>query len=214
MREIDTDALAAVLPSLGIGNPGTATRSADFDDEVLQQTLDVNPLVRRARAIVPSEGIFLGNMLNQHAIAGQKVCDLDPYTPAAGIAQSPYPSPLPSGFDVWIIGVGGFASTDSVLVASLQLVYGASETAFTVPGPTPLGCSPIYALWNDSVSKGAGTRALTTTTDVSKVFQGAPLRLRKGVIVRWRSEASAACDISANIVFAVLPSGLGQDVAF
>lgn len=41
MREVDTDALQLVAPALGIGNPATATLPVVFDDENLQQTLDV-----------------------------------------------------------------------------------------------------------------------------------------------------------------------------
>jgi hypothetical protein len=208
VREIDTDALAAVMPSLGIGNPGTATRSAMFDDENLQQMLDINPLVRRARAIVPSEGIFLGNMSNSHAGAGELTETLDPYLPAAD-AQPPYPAALPDGFDVWICGVSGLITTDTLTVASLQLVYPASMTAFTAA----LGCSPMYAMFDGSASKGSGIRPCIANGDVSKVFQGRPLRLRRGAELRWRTVVTGAAEISANIIFAVLPSGLGQDVA-
>lgn len=46
MRDIDTDALEAVARSLGVGAPATATRQVVFDDDHLQQALDVGPLVR------------------------------------------------------------------------------------------------------------------------------------------------------------------------
>lgn len=48
MREVDTDALLRVAPFLGVGNPATATRQVVFDDENLQQMLDVYPLIARA----------------------------------------------------------------------------------------------------------------------------------------------------------------------
>ncbi|MDH3463977.1 MAG: hypothetical protein OEM32_10175 [Acidimicrobiia bacterium] len=46
MRPVDTAALGAVAPSLGIGNPATVTQPVDFDDAVLQQVYDVSPIVR------------------------------------------------------------------------------------------------------------------------------------------------------------------------
>lgn len=47
MREVDTDALLGVAPFLKVGNPATATRQVVFDDENLQQVLDVTPLIAR-----------------------------------------------------------------------------------------------------------------------------------------------------------------------
>jgi len=50
MRPIDTDALDLIAPSLGIGNPATATLPVDFDDGNLQQVLDVGR-IKRQRAV-------------------------------------------------------------------------------------------------------------------------------------------------------------------
>lgn len=62
MRQIDTAALAAVARSLGVGNPATATQAVEFDDDNLQQSLDVGPTVRYAAALKGPDGWMQGNM--------------------------------------------------------------------------------------------------------------------------------------------------------
>lgn len=48
MRPVDSPALSAVARALGIQNPSTATELLEFDDGNLQQTLDVDPIVRQS----------------------------------------------------------------------------------------------------------------------------------------------------------------------
>lgn len=49
MREIDTDVLAGVAGSLGVGNPATATAQVVFDDDNLQQMWDASKFARFPR---------------------------------------------------------------------------------------------------------------------------------------------------------------------
>ena len=120
MRQIDTDALRLVSSSLGIGNPSGATAATDFDDDLLQQVLNVGGLISRGRTPFPSSGIFGANIANVHGAANELSTDFNPYRiSASGLtAQSPWPDPVPDDMDVWLLGASGFTTVAATVTVA------------------------------------------------------------------------------------------------
>lgn len=112
MRQVDTEALDLVAPSLGIGAPGTATAPVIFDDDTLVQVLDVN-LSRRTR------GFTATLQLEDTALATTIVRDGFTWAQLwAFIDQNVDPFRLglgPDNADVWVTGLQCLVDDDTGL---------------------------------------------------------------------------------------------------
>lgn len=222
MREIDTDALRAVLPSLGIGNPGTATRPATFDDENVQQVLDVSGLIRRGRAPVGTVGIFAFQIQLEHAGGGvdNQAFQLNPYTLAqtgGGTTGGLWPNPVPDNMDVWVMSVGGrltagasadFDSAVFDMQLEPQLNAFVSNVAITAQA------IPTVAAWDSIAAVVSGNRLARVGTGEIDARIG--IRVPRDAALRWRSRAgtTGAVNILFTTLVGLFPAGLGQDIAY
>lgn len=202
MQQIDSAALHRVSKSLGLSTPGAM--DTDLDDAVLQQSLDCVPLIRRGRALGSSQGIFTASIENVHAGAGIITTAIDPYaltSPRAG-----YPTPLPDGFDVWLLDAFGSAAiglqdTDA---SRITVRYDATQTAL---GPVGTVTQP-YRLFLGEIPISAAVAFLQLAT--GSVALG-PLRIPRGADILWSSAATGAGSMFGQLVLGVFPEALGQD---
>ena len=67
MKRIDSDALGILTKALGL--TGAGSQLTELADGVVDQALDVVPIVRRGRVIGASEGLFTAIMRNVHTDA-------------------------------------------------------------------------------------------------------------------------------------------------
>lgn len=218
MRPVDTDALRAVGPSLGIGNPGTATQMVQFDDGILQQVLDVTPLVRRSRVPVGTTGLFIFEVELVHAAAdSNREFRLNPYTLAqtgGGVTGGIYPNPVPDDMDVWVLNVSGrieaglaadFNSGMLDIITEPGINGFASGVAITNQG------SPYLAAWNDTVNILQVDRLLQVggIGIVPKIG----MRVPRKAALRWRSrnQNAGALSVRYTTMIGLFSAGLGQD---
>lgn len=107
MRDVDSAALEGVAKSLGIGAPGTATTPVEFDDDVLQQVLDVN-LCRQVRGfptVLTIVQTTLAGAIDRDTLDWDELWDqLDGRTPELlelNLGRE--------NADLWITGIQGFS---------------------------------------------------------------------------------------------------------
>jgi len=119
MKPIDSDALGFLNKALGISGRGVPV--TELADGVLDQSLDVNPIVRRGRTLGATEGIFLVRMRNNHAAANSTTSEVNPYI-AAQFANPPFPSPIPAQFDLWALEVSVSVGAGSASISGALFV--------------------------------------------------------------------------------------------
>jgi len=182
MREIDTNALELVAPSLGVGNPATVTSQALFDDETLQQALVVNQLAMRSRSID-----YTAALVNNHVGDGLLTQTIDFYNLTPGIdARLSYPTPDDmKKLDVWLVGpISGNVEKTTGTISAARLVVVTPTAQNYIGGETQL---PLA--YFTKVTATGGSDLLTTLNDELITFPHA-FRVTRGSSVRWTSTAA------------------------
>lgn len=183
MREIDTNALELVAPSLGVGNPATVTSQVLFDDATLQQALVVNQLSMRARAIE-----YSAELVNIHIADGGLNTEVDFYNLTPGVtARLSYPTPDDmKKLDVWLMGPisGNLTSTTGTATDARLLVVTPNTQNYLGGGAITL---PL-AYFTKTTAFG-GSKLLTTLNDEMVTFPHA-VRITRGSTVKWTTAAS------------------------
>lgn len=209
MHPVDSTALANISNVLGIGDP-PAGALANFDEENLQQTLVVNPFVRRARSIFGSEGLFSFSMQADHAAAGVETDSVSPY--AAGSPQNAYQSPLPDHLEVWLLAcalritAGTEADFDGGV---LHVFHQGNQQAFGVTGRNV--ALPV-ARWVSASVLLTGQDGYGLGPNGELIFYPR-FRLRPDntlVLITEKSNVGAMTIVVDGLI-GVTPRGLGQD---
>jgi len=213
MREVDSSALRLVAQALGIGNPHTVVGEVLFDDGVLQQVLNVMPLVRRAGTLAPTTGIYASDFDQAHVAAGALLTTFDPYAPASPGAG--WPSPVPLGFDAWLLSVQlaavvGDHSTTNASRATI-LIPG-THRAFGDAAPTNYSCE-YSAHLGEIIVGGAGTSCYIGIVGSGLVTQRRAVRIPRGATIQLQSISAAvgAATMTWQLFWGLFPSALGQD---
>jgi len=194
-----------------------------LDADHVQYTVPLAPeLLRRSLSASTSTGLFLGIMENVHSGADDEACTFDPYIPdvfGAGVAQNGYPSPVPAGFDFWVINAtllrtSGAGSVTAVLRQRSDLGFavgwGIDDVQAPVVGSTS---APVMCHWTGFDAVAAGTEPVGLETGTGKAY-AIPLmtRIRRGMLLVLSTTSSAAVEVQAIITCGLFPEGLGQDV--
>lgn len=215
MKTVDSDALAIVTRALGL--TGVGAPLTEFLDASLDQVLDVVPLVRRGRTHAGTGGVFVGNMQNTHAAGDTQVSSFQPYTAATG-AIAPYPTPMPAGFDVWILGasvrrVSGTGTIGAHLnVGPPDVMQG---WGIDQAGAAVVGLQPIYlAHWDAVVITGAHAFLVTPDGNPWVPIGHRLMRSPAGdTALEFVTTASAVSVYACMILLGVFPISLGQDIS-
>lgn len=209
MREIDTDALRLVAPTLGVGNPATATRGVLFDDENLQQVMEVTPEIRRAATIAPTSGVFGAAITNTHGAAGQIVTTRDPYDLAVASGAG-WPDPIPDELEVWLLSGHAAAAVnvaDETLSQRLELRHPATHIAFGASGTL----TQLVQLFQTEVPISAAVAYLAEAGSGVAGYRGPAWRITRGSLIVWATQAEAAGDITTELVLGLFPTALSHD---
>jgi len=211
MKIVDSDALGVVSKSLGLTGSGAPV--TEFMDGVVEQTLDVAPIIRRGRTQASSQGIYTGVMRNIHGAANDQTSAINPFNVTTG-AIPPYPAPMPEQFDLWVFGasVTQISGTGTV-VAALTLQFGAASQGW---GIDSAGIAVVnnreqpVAFW-DTVQTVVNPWLLMGTLGP---WQRIGMRLPRNPFVQFvfRSTASAIATYELQLLLGVFPVALGQDV--
>lgn len=209
-KEIDSAALTELNQVLGLAGSGGAPRT-ELEDGAVNLVLEILPIVRRSRAIPPSEGIFPILFLFTHAAANDQIRSIDPYAPGTN-AYPPYPGTVPDGFDYWVTGCGGRVSLAANFTNCVfaTIVNGSNVGIGLDQVGNMLGVGARYmplASFNDAANLG-GSDYLTSE---GLAYQHIGRRIRRGDLLSFASTSSGVLDIYFMVMGCLLPSGLGQD---
>lgn len=212
---IDSQALGPLQKTLGLAGVGAG--ETELLDGVVDQVIDVGPIVRRGRTLAGTEGIFRAVLRNQHLDIQTLATSWQPYESSTVGLVAPYPSPVPAGLDVWLLGAtveraaGAGSITDCNLqLTNVQLGFAQNDLGAAVTPTT------VYhlAFWNSLNTTGSTPFALTETRLPYKTLN---MRIpRKGAIaspfIVFESTSTATVHVDVLMLIGVFPSALGQDV--
>lgn len=223
MRVVDTDALAGVASALGIGAPATVTEAVQFDDSVLQQVLDVAPLLRRAAARNSPESL-VGNMYLCRLECVHPGADAQLATvPMAGnptFQSSSWPrTSIEQGrSEVWLLGTNARRTAGAGNLTVGSLYTEASDLpglGISAPGGTALlsGGRLTWAAWDAMV--GASLQSVDTRLWIPIGIRLPTRRVGQSYSaeLNFATTSDAAATFLCTTLLGVFPRALGQDGA-
>ena len=212
VKLIDSDALEILTKSMGL--TGAGAQQTELLDGIVEQNLDVVPIVRRGRTQAGKDGVYSATMRTNHTGAVTVTNTVEPYAVGTVAVVAPYPNPVPPLFDIWLLqasvrqvsGTGTVSATLSVRYPGQQ-GWGINETGLTqilVAQPHRL------AHWDTVVSVGTNFAVLAGSAQPTANIG---LRLARGgateLIFVVVSSATSAWD--CQLTLGVFPVALGQD---
>lgn len=218
MQRIDSGALYLLNRILGLSG-AQASAETELIDGHVNQTIGIEPIVRRTRTLAASEGYFhfILECING-AGATTVSATIDPYNPGSVLNRAPFPAKVPQGFDLYLLGasirrVSGTAS--NFTEGQINIISPLENMAFGVDN---LGVVPIAAASNMAIVLGRwDTLSTVITTGTGLTEQGDPwiplsLRIRRGISIQY--SATGVNAVTSNLVgiLGMFPSTLGQDL--
>ncbi len=217
MQDVDSGALALVARTLQLSTAGS--QLTEFQDELVQQMLDVHPFVRRALAPIGSQGIFTASILNTHVGDDTITTEVNPRSPGTLFVGNGYPDLVPPNLDVWILQAYGEAVTGTA--------------ANFATGILTLITEDIGMGWRNEASDSALRQLLMCWDkilqrgDIELLFDDQynaftaefygtiPLRLRHTANTRIRFttvHGTGGATYKLLLTLGLFPAGMGQDV--
>jgi len=208
MQKIDSQALDVLKEALGLSGVGAPV--TELTDGIVDQVLEVGPIIRRSRTLAATTGLFTAMMRNIHVGADSRTTELNPYN-ATTTARPPYPSPMPRGFEVWLLNAvinqsaGAGTLQGALRVNCPATVMGMSSTGGSVATVQNL------AFW-DAVIVEATTFGIRAAQ--AQPMQRIGMRLPRSAATQlvFATTSSAAATFECFLTLGVFPIALGQDV--
>jgi len=195
---------------------------AELADGEVAQVLDIAQLVRRARTINPTSGIFRIILRNVHAGAGDEFSTYDPYNPDSVLVDAaipPYPTTQPRLRDIWVLTaaaqrVSGSGNCSGVLtLGNIQQGYGIDSAGVAVVN------NQGFPIVDFNAEKTVG--GFTFLSSLGQCFYRVGLRLpgrgvggvqAETVRLQFLTTAAALSTWECQLIVGLFPPGLGQDV--
>lgn len=214
-KPIESDALDRVYRILGLSG-GALPKGTLLDDGNVSQVLDLNPIIRRSRTPAATSGWFVGILNTIHAAAGRIATSINPYT--TGDNVEPYPSPVPRGFDVWVLGasiirLSGAGDLDGAVLqldpSPSQQGWGVDNTGAAVVQTLAIPIARFGPLDTSIASELAFAFNPEGGQSMIKVMTRVP----RGATLRVATDATAAATFQTQLICGLFVESLGQDVA-
>lgn len=218
MKEIDSGALELLNRMLRLGGGNSSEGPALLEEDRVSSVLDLQAVIRRSLALPGTGGIGIG-VLQAVNGAGATIVSvtLDPYA-AGDDAIAPFPITIPPHLDFYVIGAGlslvAVTATNfvegllSLNWSTAEMGFGRDQAGASVAATT--GLVPL-ARW-DLLSTVVQPASIGVKED-GNVYQAINMRIRRGMTLRYDQAATNAVEVNCVVVYALLPLGLGQDVA-
>ena len=215
MKRVDSDALNVLTKALGLTGRGAPV--TELTDGIVDQSLDVVPIIRRGRTLAGSEGIFTAVFNNEHTDAETIANSIDPYKVPAAIAIAPYPAPeMPKQFDVWLLQAHMIRiSGSSTIRAMLEYQYPPTLQGW---GVTDSGVAVVanpavtLAYWDAAINIGTKTFGGLAAAE-QPLAPIRPFRLPRAVDgpLIFTSVSTLTTVMQLQVILGVFPIALGQD---
>lgn len=211
MREFDSPGLremARVL-QLSTGSP----QEVDLQDSIVQQSIGLNPFLRRGLTPAGSLGLFTATILNEHLGTDTITNDVDPYTPATAFIGNGYPAVVPANLDVWLLAAHAQNVTaPGDFTGGLLGVLSATGAMGWRNEAASIAMVQMYQLFNVEIT--FGNVVALGINSVGDVIMKGPVRLRRGQdSIRFSTvkTGAGAGSYKAFLTLGVFPAGMGQD---
>ena len=213
VKRIDSQALGILNKSMGLSGAGSPL--TELADGVVDQVLSVGEIVRRGRVLGITEGIFVCRLRCNHVAANSLTATIAPFAAGAALVDAPFPSPIPSQFDFWLLGasvfvVGAGTLSGTLLLRTPALVQGLSVTNAGGAVTANVISHPL-AFWDTTATESIEFGVLTGTVGVWKKL-GLRLPRHPDTELRFASTSSDVVTFDCNIICGLFPVALGQDV--
>lgn len=214
MKKIDSDALGDITRALGLSGRGAPI--TELTDGIVDQSLNVNELVRRGRTIAGTQGIFTAVMRNVHGAGNTLATTVSPYETPAGNTIAPWPSPMPKQFDIWLLSATvRQASGTGTLAAALYIDYAGTQQGW---GETDSGGGIVsaeripLAFWDALATVSNEFAVLNQLGTFARIGMRIPRPMVLGdTNLVFISVSSAIATFDCQLVLGVFPIGFGQD---
>ncbi len=185
----------------------------DYQDELVQQSVGLNPFLRRALSPGIGGGIFTATILNTHVGSDTITTTVDPNAPGTTFVGDAYPDPVPETLDCWLLAAHAEAVTGTgdfgggflaMLTDALGMGWRNEANAIAV-----ISLVEIYTLelvvGNRTMLTGGGSDDFTQL-DVHR-------RITRNTDVRFETvkTGAGAATYKAHLWFGLFPAGMGQD---
>lgn len=208
MKKIDSQALDILKQAFGLS--GATSPVTELTDGVVDQVIDVRPIVRRSRTQAQTEGLYTGVLRNVHPGADSRTATLNPYN-AGATANPPYPAPMPRGFDIWLLSAFlTQLSGSGTLSAALRVIVPATKMGLDTLG-APVAATMNTALWDSIVAEGVATVGVKSGQTETMQKIGIRLPRSPDTQLSFGSTSGAAATFDCFVILGVFPVGLGQD---
>jgi len=210
MKIIDSDALGILSKALGL--TGRGAQVTELTDGIVEQNLDVTPIIRRGRTVAGSEGIFVGVWRNTHAGADSQTSVLSPYALATTQTRAPFETPVRPQFDLWVLDATIIQISGSgTLSGALNMLLPTTMVGLTTTGAGPATTWPI-AFWDAVVTEDVEFGLLAGSgVPLAKIGLRLPRGPTNNVQLQFASTSSAAAVFDLQVLFGMFPVSLGQD---
>jgi len=218
MKRLDSQALGDLNRALGLTGAGSPV--TELTDGVVDQILSVNEVVRRGRTQGGTEGLYTAVMVNAHVGATSLTVSVDPYNVAVANALPPYPTPMPRGFDVWLLqaSIREHSGGPSTIDATLSIDYSNDQQGWGQDnGGSFVLSSQAHRLgfW-DAITTVGTDFAILAGSEQPTIYPN--LRLPRGARpgasttrLIFISTSSATVRYDCQLLLGVFPAALGQD---
>lgn len=193
----------------------------DLDTDSVSQTLPIIPnILRRSDNIIGNNqgGWLQGVMENVHSGADDEVSTYRPYDgTAAGSttlvgAAAGFPAPIPSGWDLWILGCSLERTSGAGTVVGLLALNGNPLGWGIDDAGAAVTDTPLFNLARfTSIVADAAALAYGIGAD-GQPWQPVNLRLPGQIALEFHTTSSAAVTVQLAILMGLFPEAMGQDV--
>lgn len=212
-KAVDSDALGLINKALGLTGSGSAV--TELTDGVVDQVLDVAPVVRRGRTQAGTGGLYSAVMRNSHAVADVQVTTANIYALTSGVGRfAPWPDPMPPQFDIWLLyasaritaGGGTFLAQLGMDLALSQQGWGLDEAGDAVAQTGRI----VFTNWEGSI---VNSPRVTGVIRGGSTLANIGVRLPRSPSTRlvFTSTSDQLATFICDLVLGVFPVTLGQD---
>lgn len=207
MRKVRSQALDQVQRSLKMAGPQVAV--TEFDDGVLQQSLDVGELVRRGGALAGTEGLWSFEFALTTVGAGSSSTQVGFHDSVFNL--NGYPRPVPDNMDVWMLYSGVVISAAAALgLASISMLVPTRFDGNDSGAPVASAIRVPLHTWTTSVDTGAGIFGMDA---LGQLLWEHAWRIPRDSSFLFRITNLIAATTSWVGVVGLFPAGMGQDGA-
>lgn len=216
-REVDSGALTFINRALGIA--GVGSPRTELIDGDINQTVEIANVARRA---APGTGQFWGLHQTAHGAGATSLsATISPYGPdlpnGNTCAVAPYPNPVPSKFDLFLIGASVHLSAVANYIAgSIQLNVPATNKGFGIQNNEGVfaAVNPASTVFvADFPATAGGLQGVMAVTGTGQVWLPLRFRVRRGTTITFSTDAGGAITITLNTLWSLQPICFGQNVA-